>query len=330
MQATVTFVAKPGDANQGKIRVSFSDNGTPVMSGSLGASVKIVAPNGVTIKDFPGGSDGTFTAGTSLATYNACDIPFDSDSKWMKGVYTISFRVTGSGGPLTGTTTYDYQPKSDYRVGVNTVTGGLSMALMPNCASGLFRIQDNTNYTGWTISTLRSGTILIPDVPVTGTVTDTFTISTGVVFQEVQLTYASANWFVTLTTVLSKSTVKTDAGQISQVTFVDSETLFASDSVFVLCESGLCGTVNCLQAEYDRIDALACANGGWSRVPAVELAKLVRADTLGNLFRLYLQCGNYVAANDALVQMKASLDCDCGCSDSSDQPYIYTAPNFYS
>ena len=335
---TVRFIAGSGLANDGEIRLisSHTDNDAYVgpfqvfFSAFLGAdtlhqssdtaddSPEIsynVAGNGGYSVDIPLNDDGTYKAGTYRFTVKIWDEDSAAFIKEGEFISAFSTDVTPTSGVV---------PELDFDVSYD-------------CNSQKITAIDKTPLDGWSTDVIgdwRVISFLAPptiDEPEPVVETDT-SASFGEYTADYTFGYTDAVYQVALRIFrfkLLSFDVVADSGAADVTTIVDQyERIGKTVSLEVVCDTTLCDVAGCLEEEYNRITALACGGGGWSNVPAQELAKWNRIQAMAAVANTYRLCGNTTKVAYWVSKIGEVVDCGCGCTDNGPRPYTspYIAP----
>lgn len=311
-----------GDAAFGKIRLYVDTD-----NNNAGDAVefKIVDPTGVVVRDYPGTPDYTVPmsppGGYVLAVTE--DIP-QSSGDWVRGTYTLYAEIDPSVGAATiYSESFYFDPANDPNGDTVRGSDGNYIGVLTgeaDCRTAEVTFTDDTDHTGWTIDS-RLITVqppLIPGeaAPSTETTTDAdITLNFG---------YTGVTYEGTLVVERSDSTV------VDEWEFTQSETVEASASVEVDCGRGICDILPCLDSRFESAYNKACQNGGWSKVPATELATLTALINMGFMYYMHSECGDYEKAHTykTRIDQITGGNCGCGCSgdETNSNPLPYT-PN---
>jgi len=318
------FNTTNGDAAFGKIRLYVDTD-----NNNAGDAIefKIVDPTGVVIRDYPGTPDYTIPGsppGGFVLTVTE-DIP-KSAGDWIRGTYTLYAEVNPSAGPdVIYSETFLFDPANDPNG--DTVRGsdgnyiGILTAVV-DCRTAEVTFTDDTDNDGWTVDS-RLITVQYPPIPGEVTPADETTTDEELV---INFDFTNVTYDGTLVTERSKTTTGTNWE------FTQEETVEAATSAEVDCGRGICDILPCIDSRFESAYNKACQNGGWTKVPATELATLTALINMSTLYYLHSECGDYerAATYKTRIDQITGGDCGCGCSGSTTSnsiPLPYTPSN---
>jgi hypothetical protein len=85
----------------------------------------------------------------------------------------------------------------------------------------------------------------------------------------------------------------------------------------VECDRNLCALYNCIKKFYASLESLAGTRGGFSSLPKQQQDQWLSVLSLSERFDNALKCGQYQDADRFYDEIKAIVDCDCGCQEGS-------------
>lgn len=300
-----------GSANDGKIRLLFTDDGLGP-SGDTTVSWGIIGPLGQDVKAFPIAPDLLVPDGGTQIIY--VPIPLNSDGTYMGGsyVFTVEYTDGGTLDIVSLSYSFDYAPVV---LPGDPTSGPASLSASFNCLNGKITTQDTSVLPEGSVLTTRLLTVTPPTIagqpsPVVA--------STALANLEVDFEWNNAPYQVTLSRLI---TTTTDFGDM-QVLVV--ERFVATETLTIVCNTDLCDAAACMASEFESLEAEACGGGGWAMLTAKQKAKLEKAMYRTVISMAYRQCGNF---NKAAEWAALADTCDCGCGDAATTgPSPYTPP----
>jgi hypothetical protein len=300
MLISASFEARKGNANDGKIYVSFADDeGT---GGSVTCAFEITNPAGVVICTLAE-TEITFAPGGDGE--NSVDIPLDSLGAYMEGDYTFQFVVTGITSPIDRTDIYSYVA---YNAPDHLSSDTIAWTTNLDCNTEEITAEDVTVYP--TEDFTRNSRLLTVTPPVVSGASPTTSTSATVT---APVTYTNVPYQVTLDVVYSYNQIDVD----EVLTFFSFGSTNLYISIDVDCDPNMCSTVKCLASKFDKLEAKATRLGGWFNLSPQDKGDFEYASTLTLLAMQLRTCGENNMAKPYIAKAKALLNCDCGCSDST-------------
>jgi hypothetical protein len=319
------FDYQAGSGYTGKIHADVYPQGSVPSISMSWAAFKITAPDGTVFKD----ADVAFGVGTPTSTPTIFDVsnfyvgaqfwggvnfPTDSTGAYQKGVYTIVAyvkRQATAGGAISMTNetiTYSFCP----------VTNALSpyvakLVRTLNCAGGKLKLDDLTNYTGWTVS---SHLLTITPPVITGVAPTTTSLNS----LQISLTYTNVSYAYSM----SANGVKEI--NVTPTNFYDSlfrvaelVTWSTATSVFVAC-ANLCSVASCAKTALMEMEAKRAATGKQSEADSATTNKILARLAL---IQTDMICGGlnidqYISELQTIIKGV----CNCGATSTTPTPFI--------
>lgn len=309
------FDYQTGSATIGKIVATSTATPTALDVGLVWAAFKITAPDGTVVKDLPtdflvGSPTVVPTAYDLINVYTApqtwagISIPRDSTGAYMKGTYTLATymkytaNVGGAISMSTETITFNFCPVTN-----SNSTYATKLVRTLNCAAGTLKLDDLTNYTGWTVSS-HLITITPP------TVTGLSPITTALYSLQINLTYTNVSYAYGVSANGTKTTT------IVPPDFYDSTyrvtelvTWTTATSVFVAC-ANLCSVASCAKKALSELELKRSATGKLSEADMFTHDKIV--DRLV-LIQTDMICGG-TNIDQYLSELQTIIQGVCNCS----------------
>lgn len=298
MILSAVFQTTKDNANDGKIVATFQDNlgtsGTPFTIG-LG----VTSPTGDLISDVLVNVAVLAIGGTNTLTV---DIPLDSSGAYLGGEYQLelSYYNADSSESDVLEATYMYTP---YHSPDHLTSSLVTLATVVSCDAETLVATDTTTY-GDVEIVVRALTTTPPvitgDSPNT---TSGATLTTGITYTNV--TYAT---LLDVDFQYNESTPAEDFSLISKGT----ATIYKEDVID--CDPKLCNLVSCLSSKFNALKTKANASGGWATLSAQDRSNFEYAQSLIVLGQMLRNCGLYDRAAPYIAEAADILNCDCGCS----------------
>lgn len=296
MLITVVFETREGNANDGKIVVTFTDNeGTS--SDPYNCGFNIVSPTGVVLCTIPGTLFEVAVGGTGFGTI---DIPLDSAGDYLGGEYEITVTYDNGDEPVPEESyTYLYTP-------LNTPDHGgtfITLETTLDCDAETLVGEDTTDYTDVTRLT-RALTITPPSITgASASTTSGANVTAAVTYTDVT--------YETLLNVSFEYNEVDDDGLTALISRGSAKVYIEN---YVDCDPDLCSLVKCLAAKFQSLKNKASKSGGWAFLSPQDSANFYYSQTLVNLAQMLRKCGDYDAAQPYIEEASTLLNCDCGCT----------------
>lgn len=302
MQIAVVFETRKGNANDGKIVATFTDNeGTSASDYAIGLGV--VSPTGEVLCTYTGNVGNLDIGGTASLDI---DIPLDSNGDYLAGEYDLQlswYNLDSSDNGLVEPS-YIYTP---HHTPDHAESDLITLATTLSCDAETLVAEDTTEYGEDYTRLTRLITITPPSITGVSPLTSSSS----------QLTAAVTYTNVTYSSLLAVSfeynvlEVTADVGIISR----------ASASIYkenpVDCDPKMCAVVKCLASKFDNLKAKAVKVGGWSGLSEEDLGNFQYATALVTLAQQLRVCGEYDLAKPYVDEAKNLLKCDCGCAENT-------------
>lgn len=309
-----TFDTDEASPNDGKISVSMDNTDAPGTPYDF--YIGITAPSGEVLKALPTVTpDAALNGGTSDSF--EVDIPLDSDGNYLGGTYTfVVRRDDGASDDTTVTKTFVYTPHND----PDHLAGTPTLDVDFQCLDGAILAQDTTDYEA-------SGlTIVEREITITPPSIDPQSAATGAGPSEtLTVAFTNVTYGVELNVRFERD--EEDLGDDVGVECVYSVILY--EEVDVECETGgICGSLECLGEELDKVYNQACAAGGYTNLSATIKDKMVWAMMNITMAKMKYDCGKVTESQTYLARAKEAINCGCGCNDTGTDtdPQPYTPP----
>lgn len=312
------FDYQTGSATFGKIVANTTVTPTSLSVSQVWAAIKITAPDGTVAKDVPSGfgiatptvaptEHDLINVYSASQVWSGINIPTDSTGAYMKGNYTIITYLkyqASSGGAITmsnETITYNFC----------AVTNALSpnaakLVRTLNCAGGTLKLDDLTNYTGYTVS----GHLLTITPP---SVTGLSPSTTSTNSLQINLTYTNVSYAYSLTANGTKTTSVTPTNPYdSSYRVIESVTWNYTTSVFVACAT-LCSVASCAKKALSELEAKRLATGKLTEEDSFTHDKII--DRLV-LIQTDMLCGG-TNLDQYLAELQTIISGVCNCTTST-------------
>lgn len=284
-----SFDLRAGETNYGKILVVNSSL-SPV--GTEKAYVGIEGPTG-TVKAID-----PLTADIDLGLSDnslLVDIPVDSEGEFITGIYTITVQEVH---PTYGNLVYNYQ--FDFC----PVLGSPALSFVTNCVCAKAVVTDATVY-GDGGSVTRTMTIIPPTIPGASAPTN---IETSSASYTINLTHSNVKYQVNLEVELTQNPIE-GILVLEEISYAEWFT--------VVCDYDLCGLISCVNQELSWLDAKAQTAGGYKNLPVAQFDRLIGIQKLLFKHNALVTCQDYAGVQAVYNELKALIDCSCGCNSNS-------------
>jgi len=334
VSSSVSVQTGVGLAHDGKLRMSSSESGEPT-NGPYEVYVSAWGPGDEVLYESPEN-----TSDPGEISYNAggnggysIDLPLNPDGTYKAGTYRVRFVTfdTDSSAIIdTQEGTFVFTPNVEPD---KTETSDLEFTATYDCVTGLITATDTTDMTGWndgvvgnwrTITLLPPSTVQEPEPSAIEAGSDTLTVE-PVTFQ---FSYTNATYQVVLkisrTKTLSVTLIEGDEIDVAVV-----EIIGRAIQLDIQCDTGFCDIVDCIEAEFLKVEAAACGGLGWGSLTNQQKAKLEYSLGMAQLVSMYSDttCANLNKAAYWRNKIGTFLGCGCGCEDTaSDGPIPYEPP----
>jgi hypothetical protein len=302
----LNFDNVPSSPNNGKYGIA-SDN-------QLGFTVNIfhkIYFDGVVVRDWNLSTpEYTLLNGNSnLPVY--FNIPL-IEGKQVTGEYTIQIRAVGSS---TIDEWYKFQFVSPDDV------GGLDYTL--KCAGPKLTVTSKINdFNGFTVAN-KTITITHPIIPGETPIPPTVTTDESI---DILPKYGNVTYGLGFTADMTRSSTYNPLSGSGNLLDV-SEDIGIDDSADVLISClEVCKVHACLKKEFAKLRRLIKVNGGFSNISIAEKEKWFQLQIYLNLYTLAERCSDKQQAELIFEEIKALLDCGCGCEDDeiNNSPILLT------
>jgi hypothetical protein len=292
-------------------QITFTDSSDYVGDGFPGGGAeftvvaKVEGPSGVFYEN-TNHSLPDINPGTSLDSLIEIPLPTDINGDVELGAYTItlSYKKTSNAATYVGV--------ENHTLAYVSPVVDISMAV--DCLSPSLSATDNTDYVSSLITPTitRAFAIQYPSPLVVADVTSTTdTVSTNTFYTKKD---DALNYTSTLTTDL---TYAIDPANLIYI--IDEVT--GGSNIDVLCPAGVCAVFCCLNTQYKRWQSAKCGN---SSNATVELNKFIQMTSISELLGNAVICGNTDDINDYVTQILAIGNCNSGCCDDENGPFLVT------
>lgn len=307
----IFFDTRRDSSDNGKIVLNCENTGTPGTTWDF--YLQMVSPSGEVLKSMPDTPDLSLDGEERNSV--SMDIPLDSNGEYLEGDYVVAVRRTNGVQDTTVEVTFAYES----HVNPDNVSGTAVVDATIACLTGRITATDETPYTPEGL-TLEERTLSI--IPPAIDPQDAAESSTGTVTLVVG--YTNVTYQVKL--AVEYSWLEDDLG--NDITSKCTGSLIVYKEVFVDCEDGgICGSLDCIAEELEKIQDQACEVGGFTRLPQSQKDKIAYAMMNLSMAKMQYDCGDVEAANAFVEKAKEGIKCGCGCgSSTTPTPRPYTPP----